>query len=128
MRIVTICVTIVSVLYVAAGVGLYFGNVLYVLPSYDFTSYSYYTKYVEPNLVLQNFNIGIQIGLGFFCLMLLMQVIVLVWTFHQIKEVKEFNFTPELVSLCTIWVATTNVYLFLVIQGSYSTWFSFATC
>ena len=44
MRIVTICVTIVSVLYVAAGVGLYFGNVLYVLPSYDFTSYSYYTK------------------------------------------------------------------------------------
>jgi hypothetical protein len=44
MRIVTICVTIVSVLYVAAGVGLYFGNVLYVLPSYDFSSYSYYTK------------------------------------------------------------------------------------
>jgi sulfur relay (sulfurtransferase) DsrC/TusE family protein len=33
-----------------------------------------------------------------------------------------------MVYLCTVWVVTTNVYLFLIIQGSYSSWFSISQC
>lgn len=33
-----------------------------------------------------------------------------------------------MVKLCTVWVVTTNIFLFLVIQGSFNDWFSIATC
>ena len=46
----------------------------------------------------------------------------------MIKEVSEFNFTPEMIYLTVIWVVVTNVYLFLIIQGSYSGWFTIAQC
>lgn len=57
MKIMTVCVTIVSVLYVAAGFGLYFGNSLYMLPSYDSSSYSYPTP--DESKLVQHFDVGI---------------------------------------------------------------------
>lgn len=69
-----------------------------------------------------------QIGLAYFCFILLVQVLLFIWTFHQIKEVHEFNFTPEMVLLCTTWIVVTNIYLFLIIQGSYSDWFTLIQC
>jgi hypothetical protein len=47
MRIMMIAVAIVTLLYIAAGVGLYFANHFYVLPSYDSASYAFYSKTVD---------------------------------------------------------------------------------
>lgn len=69
MKIMTLCVTVVSVLYVTTGVGLYFGNALYMLPSYDSSSYSYPTP--DDSKLVHHFDVGIQIGLCFLCAMLL---------------------------------------------------------
>ena len=124
MKIQAVVVGIATIAYIVAAIVLYFANQLYMLPSYDSSSYSFYSTSVDAATIEHNFSVGAQIGLAYFCFALLIEVVVFLWTFRQIKEVKEFNFTPEMVYLCTVWVVSTNVYLFLVIQGSYSSWFS----
>jgi len=36
--------------------------------------------------------------------MLLAEVVIFFWTLNEIKDLKEFNFTPEMIQLCFTWV------------------------
>lgn len=102
MKIQAIVVGVVTIAYIVTAVVLYFANNLFMLPSYDSSSYSFYSTSVDAAQVEHNFSVGVQIGLAYFCFALLLEVVVFLWTFRQIKEVKEFNFTPEMVYLCTV--------------------------
>ena len=128
MKIVSVSVAIFSSCYIFLGGILYFFDVLYVLPSYDPSSYAFYTKNQDQTKLDKDFDISLQIGFSVLSFMVLAEFIIFVWTLNEIKEVKEFNFTPEMTTLCFTWVGIQNMILFLVLQGLYSEWFSLICC
>jgi|688.fasta_scaffold314391_2 hypothetical protein len=115
MKIVSICVVIFSFCYIFIGVLLCFTDHLWWLPSYDPSSYAFYTKNVNHDELTFFLERNMQIGFTFLSIMVLAEAIIFVWTLNEIREVKEFNFIPEMMTLCFTWVGVQNMILFLVI-------------
>jgi len=58
-KILAICIGIVSVIYVGAGLVLFFSDHLYWMPSFDASSYSFYTQSLDFNTIQHNFEVGV---------------------------------------------------------------------
>ena len=122
---------VLTVIYVLVAICLNYipshRSLLFLLPSMNTSSFSHELLNEDAAQAQQDFETGVDISLYFFTITALLEAVLFLWTMHQVRDFKEeFNLLNEIKWFAFVWLACTNLILFLMIQGSYSQWLSMA--